>query len=114
MPLVSIKTNIRECMRSLSSVSFILGSQIIPDDLKKYRNPFGIGHFINHPPKDIAPNVMSYFYDFHVDMYANRSVMIEIHDFIFFSGLKNINLTSPMFSLKMKAFSITSRKFTCA
>merc|ERR1712137_724680 len=32
--------------------------------LKKFRNPFAIGNYINHPPKDTPSNVLSYAYNF--------------------------------------------------
>ena len=35
--------------------------------LGKYRNPFGIGQYVNHPAPGIQPNLMSYSYDFPVE-----------------------------------------------
>jgi len=38
--------------------------QIHTKNLNKFRNPFGIGQYINHPAPGDAPNVMAYSYDF--------------------------------------------------
>jgi len=34
------------------------------NDLLKFKNPFAIGNFINHPPKGARPNVLAYNYNF--------------------------------------------------
>jgi len=34
-----------------------------PDNMKKYRNPFGIGNYINHPPPGSQSNVFALQYD---------------------------------------------------
>lgn len=41
-----------------------------PAALRKYRNPFAVGQYINHPPKGNLPNVMSFTYDFPIDVYG--------------------------------------------
>ena len=33
------------------------------DEISKYRNPFGIGNYINHPPPKVLPNVLCYAFD---------------------------------------------------
>eukprot|EP01126_Amoeba_proteus_P042034 TRINITY_DN4550_c0_g1_i4.p1 TRINITY_DN4550_c0_g1~~TRINITY_DN4550_c0_g1_i4.p1 ORF type:complete len:382 (-),score=73.80 TRINITY_DN4550_c0_g1_i4:782-1927(-) len=33
-------------------------------NIKKYRNPFGIANYMNHPPPGVKPNVLAYAYDF--------------------------------------------------
>ncbi|KYQ93815.1 hypothetical protein DLAC_05212 [Tieghemostelium lacteum] len=40
------------------------GTNATPKDLQKYRNPYAIGNFINHPPMGKKPNVISYSYNF--------------------------------------------------
>ena len=35
--------------------------------LEKFRNPYGIGQYVNHPAPGVQPNLMSYSYDFPVE-----------------------------------------------
>jgi len=40
------------------------GLEVDPETLKKFKNPFGIGQYVNHPPKGSKPNVMPFTYTF--------------------------------------------------
>lgn len=33
-------------------------------DLSRFRNPYGIGNYVNHPAPGVQPNLMAYSYDF--------------------------------------------------
>jgi hypothetical protein len=37
---------------------------LLEEELKKFRNPYGIVNYINHPPEGKQPNVMCFAYDF--------------------------------------------------
>jgi hypothetical protein len=36
-------------------------------NLNRFRNPYAIGQYINHPPPGVLPNLMSYSYDFPIE-----------------------------------------------
>jgi hypothetical protein len=70
-------TSLMRKVNSISSVclnvSFLTSLGEDPEtDFKynKFRNQFAIGNFINHPPKDKEPNVMSHAIDFLVNLYV--------------------------------------------
>jgi hypothetical protein len=44
------------------------------DFMKRFRNPFGIANYINHPSKGKQPNVFCYSFDFPEDTYAPHAL----------------------------------------
>eukprot|EP01117_Protostelium_nocturnum_P020280 TRINITY_DN9043_c0_g1_i2.p1 TRINITY_DN9043_c0_g1~~TRINITY_DN9043_c0_g1_i2.p1 ORF type:complete len:423 (-),score=101.96 TRINITY_DN9043_c0_g1_i2:30-1265(-) len=60
----------------------LAGGQQSHDALRKFRNPFAIGNFINHPPSGTKPNVLLYNYEFLLEEENEDFLPKELRPFI--------------------------------
>jgi hypothetical protein len=66
-------------MKRAQHLAFSAGTKINEDELRKFKNPFGIANYINHPPKGQQANVMVYSYDFPADTYVYSPSVYSTH-----------------------------------